>query len=499
MRAVYIALLLSGSISPVGAVSPDVIQQAEQELFAARYDRAAELYAKLLHDDPAWAPGYYGVVRALIGGYRAHEAYSTAEEGLRHAPETAEVQTAAGLAAYRSGDMQKAEACFLKALRIDARYAPGLHGLALIHASISKFKSARTFMTAAYHVSPGDPRLIVAWASTMQGEEHIAALQRAQAIYDPGSREARALRVHIARDKTAGNRKLQRLTTPYQSYEIKLVPISAGIGRPYGVGVRAQLNKGHTVQLMLDTGASGISISPKAAEKAGLETLGDEPAEARGLGSRKPEEAFDYLAGEVTIGDLQLADVPVGAFRTAKTPDYDGLIGADVFERFLVSVDFKDMRLTLDPYAGEPPANEPGDAADSLPPGFFRAFRFGHLITVQTSVNQGPWQLFLIDSGSSANLIDTDVARESTKVHGDYQTVLRGIQGRADKVSRASQVSLIFAGFRQDNSDLLATSLEALGDGSGVGIAGILGMPVLRQMKLTIDYRNGVVRFEHKK
>ena len=499
MKAVYIVLLLSGSIAP-GAVTPDAIQQAERELFAARYDRAAELYAKLLREDPAWAPGYYGAVRSLIGAYRAHEAYFVAEEGLRRSPETAEAQAAAGLAAFRRGDLTTAEGCFRKALKINARCAPGLSGLGLIYNSISKFKSARTLMTAAYRISTGDPRLIAAWANTLQGDEHTAALQRALAIYDPGSREARALRVHIARDNAAGNRKLRRLATPYRNYQIKLVPISRGPGQPYGVGLRVQLNQGHTVQLMLDTGAPGISISPKAAEKAGLEVLGDESMEARGIGNQKPLEAFDYLAAEVAIGDLQFADFPVQAFGSAKSADYDGLIGADLFQQFLVSIDFKDMRLTLDTYPGEPRAvDEPEDAADSPPAGFFRLFRFGHHLTVHTSVNQGPLQLFLIDSGSSANLIDTDVARESTKVHGDYQTVLRGIQGRADKVARASQVSLVFAGFRQDNSDLLATSLESGGDVAGVGIAGILGMPVLRQMKMTIDYRNGAVRFEHKK
>jgi len=233
MRAVYIAILLSASLAP-GAVSPDAVQQAEQEFFTARYERAAELYAKLLYDDPAWAPGYYGAVRALIGVYRAHEAYSVAEEGLRHAPETADVQAAAGLAAYRSGDLPNAEACFRKALKINPKSAAGLSGLASIYNSISKFKPARTLIIAAYHALPGDPRLITAWANTLRGDEHIVALERALAIYGP-------------------------------------VPISPGTGRPYGVGLRAQLNKGHTVQLMLDTGSSGISISPKAAEKAGLE------------------------------------------------------------------------------------------------------------------------------------------------------------------------------------------------------------------------------------
>lgn len=43
---------------------------------------------------------------------------------------------------------------------------------------------------------------------------------------------------------------------------------------------------------------------------------------------------------------------------------------------------------------------------------------------------------------------------------------------------------------------MLAASLEGLGDRSGVGFAGILGMPVLWQMKLSIDYRCGALRFE---
>jgi hypothetical protein len=76
---------------------------------------------------------------------------------------------------------------------------------------------------------------------------------------------------------------------------------------------------------------------------------------------------------------------------------------------------------------------------------------------------------------------------------------LKGIQGKVKNVDRASQVTLIFAGFRQQNPDLLAVSLEKLSDSTGVAIAGVLGMPVLWQMKLTVDYRDGAVRFEYKR
>ena len=493
MKTACLALLLLAPLTPGVAGAPE----AEKELFAARYDQAAELYSKLLRDDPAWAPGYYGIVRALIGAYRAPEAYAAAAVGLQHAPESAEAQAAAGLAAYRRGNLPKAEEYFRKARRISPTYAYALSGLASIYHSVSKFKSYRELVTQAYSASPADPRLIAAWAGELHGAQHLAALERALAIYDPASREARRLRARIAVEKVAGERKLRRLASPYQSYKIDLVPIGVGPRGAYGVGLRVRLNDARTVRLRLDTGAPGISISVKAAEKAGLEILGDKSFDVHGIGDKKPQDAFAYLAPTVGIGDLRFTDVPVAAFQAAKSDDYDGLIGTDIFDLFQVSIDFQKMRLDLAPWAdGQPDADEAIDASGTLPAGFWRVLRFGHNLTVETSINQGAQQLFLIDSGAPGNLIDTGIAEESTKVRRDYAAGLAGVQGRVDKVSRANKVSLVFAGFHQDNSDLLAVSLESLGDQMGVGVAGILGMPVLSQMKMTIDYRNGAVRFE---
>jgi len=422
-----------------------------------------------------------------------------AEEGLRRAPDKPETLTAAGMAAYRHGDLSKAEAYYLKAFKLDPHYAGSLGGLATIYSAISKFKTERKFVLAAYHSSKDDPQLITAYGYTLEGAEHTAALERALAIYDPTSREARALRAHIANDKEVGDRKLRRLSTPYQHYQINLVEILAGPRRAYAVGLQVQLNQSHKVRLMLDTGASGIAVAPKVAEKAGLEILGSESFQVYGAGDEKAPESFHYVAGSVSMGGLSFTNFPVSVFRTAQTTDYDGLIGADVFRRFLVTIDFPRLRLDLDTRPESLPADhaEPEDAVDPLPSGFFRALRFGNHLTVPTSVNESAGQLFLIDSGSNVNLIDTAVAGESTSVHADNRSKLRGIQGQVKDVSRASEVSLIFAGFHQRNSDLLAVDMSKLDDAAGVGIAGVLGIPVLRYMKLTIDYKNGAVRFEY--
>jgi hypothetical protein len=476
-------------------------QDAEKELFAARYKKAADLYGKILVNDPADPGAYYGLIRSLIEDHRSQEAYSKAAEGLERFPKNASVQAAAGLAAYRKGDIGKAQELFLAALKIDPGVAGALRGLASINEKVSRFKTARNLLMEANRKSPGDPQLMLAHANILKGAEHIAALREALAVYDPDSEEARALRAHIADDIAVGDRKLRRLISPYEKSKIKLFLIQDGPKRPRGVGVRVQFNQQESARLMLDTGASGISVSAKFAEHAGFEKLGDQSRDAKGIGDKEAEPEHLHIASEVRIGDVVFADYPISASRSAKSSDFDGLIGADVFKRFVVSIDFPEQEIALEPRAasGSGDSDGPTDASTTVPPGFQRVFRFGDHLAVPTSINSGKSSLFLVDSGSSSNLVDDTIARESSKVYRDDSVRVRGIQGEVKQTSMADHVTLMFAGFRQDNSSLVAISLAGMSDGMGVAFGGILGMPVLRQMVFTVDYVEGIVRFEYKR
>lgn len=499
--AIWVAFALS--LAPARAFQPppsDLARQAQQELFAARYNHAAVLYQELVDQSPNSADSYYGLVRALVHDHRGPEAYRAADLALQRVPQSAGGQAAAGLADYRRGDLDKAEAHFRAALAVDSHYAGALSGLASIYSSASLLKTARGFLLDAYRQWSGDPSLIVAHANTLKGADHIAALEQALAIYDPESDEALGLRSHIASDRALGDRKPRRLVSPYESSSVKLFQIMDTPRRQRGVGIHVRLNQKVTVRLLLDTGASGISVSPRLAEKAGLEILTRESAEAKGIGDARPEDSLRYLASQIQAGDVTLADCPVSAFESARSPDFDGIIGADVFQQFLVTIDFVKLQMLLEPRPGGRPTpdGEPHDAAEMPAPGFYRAFRFGNHLTLPTSVNRQAPRLFLIDSGAATNLIDTATASESTSVYRDRRTVVRGVQGNVGQTSRADRVSLAFAGFRQENPDLIAISLEKLDDQMEVGLAGILGMPVLGQMRLTIDYREGTVRLDHK-
>jgi tetratricopeptide (TPR) repeat protein len=477
------------------------LAEARAELLAARYEHAAALYRALFNQSPSEGEGWYGLVRAQLGLHHARDAYASAVEALKSAPETPGAQVAAGMAAFREGDLSKAESYFRAALKLRANYPGGLRGMASIYTALSLAKTARDLRLNAYKQVPDDPELIAVYASTLKGDAHFKALEDALRIYDPASDEARRLRVRIANDRALGERKLRRLVTPYESGQVKLFRVLDGPNRERGVGLVLRLNGKQNARLLLDTGASGIALSPKLAEKAGLEVISGETGEAKGVGDQKPQASVAYLASEIRAGDVAFADYPISVFRSAQSPDYDGLIGADVFGRFIVSLDFNQLLLTVQPRDknSEPDSDEPTDAR---PPssGFSRMVRFGDHLTVPTFINGSTRSvLFLLDSGAQSNLIDTATAAEFASVSADSSVRVVGIQGSVKESARANRVSLVFAGFRQDNPDVIAISLERLGDDMGAGIGGVLGMPVLRNLTVSIDYREGAVKFEYKR
>ena len=184
---------------------------------------------------------------------------------------------------------------------------------------------------------------------------------------------------------------------PLPSSELKIFRVLDGPSRQRGFGISATLNEKVTVHLLLDTGASGISLSPGMAEKAGLQRLDGVASEVQGFGDEKPQVSLGYLASEVRIGDLIFADYPVSVF--AQNPNFDGRIGADVFGQFLLKLDFVHLAASLEARPGGEP------------------------------------ELFLVDSGSLDNVIDLEAARNFGNAGRDSNRIFGGPQGPVNDVS----------------------------------------------------------------
>src|SRR6202140_1443064 len=184
----------------------------------------------------------------------------------------------------------------------------------------------------------------------------------------------------------------------------------------------------------------------------------------------------------------------------------DGLIGADVFEDFLVEIDFPGEKLKLSELpkrpgqvdqqlslkndedddqetsgkaeaSAESGSKETASTANSSGPqdryiapemqSFTRVFRFGHDLLVPTKIGNAPDKLFLLDSGALTNAISPAAAREVTKVHGDSDMIVKGISGSVKNVYSANKAVLQFGRLRQENQDLMSFDLTNISESAG--------------------------------
>jgi hypothetical protein len=126
-----------------------------------------------------------------------------------------------------------------------------------------------------------------------------------------------------------------------------------------------------------------------------------------------------------------------------------------------------------------------------------RVFRFGHILLVPVRVGSREG-LFVLDTGSASTMISYDLAAEVSKLAHDDKTGLRGLSGKVGDVYQTGNVVLEFAGFAQKNLAMTAIDTWQLSHRLGTEISGFLGLPVLDLLTLTIDYRDGLVKFERK-
>ena len=118
-----------------------------------------------------------------------------------------------------------------------------------------------------------------------------------------------------------------------------------------GYGLLVKIND-RNQRLLLDTGASGILINRKAAEKAGLKRVST--VQFTGIGDRGHQGAYLAVADQIRIGELEFRDCVVTVSEKSMGLDEDGLIGGDVFSSYVVDIDIPADKLRLDPLPRRP-------------------------------------------------------------------------------------------------------------------------------------------------
>jgi hypothetical protein len=241
------------------------------------------------------------------------------------------------------------------------------------------------------------------------------------------------------------------------------------------------------------------------------------------------------------IGELEFHDCQVRVIESKNAADEDGLIGADVFRSYLVSLNFRESKMKLEPLPKRPDEqiaptasldtqgnNEPtaekdkidnadpnleksaekpsGPPVRSLPKDRYIApemktwtpvFRFGHELLVSTQVNDTPRMLFLLDTGAFANTFSKRLAEHLGKISRDDRMTVRGLNGSVNQVYRAENATLEFGGLRQKNQNTVTLDLSTISRHTGTEVSGILGFNMLNMLDLQIDYRDNLVNFNY--
>ena len=483
-------------IPALAQYNPDRIGEARSLYQSGKYGEAIDICRSVLAQSPASMPAYSCLVTSLLKRDDVTEAEQAARRALQLAPQSPIPHDLLGEVYYRQGMLAEAQAEYKNALVLGGALARAWWGLGRIASASSMHKTAAKLYQSAYQLDPKDSDIFRSYSSILDKKEKIAALEKYLGASKPlqetvgKSPEAMAEGAH-------GDGKMWKLLSPYEKTEVGLENIYHSAHFIAGVGLPVSLNGSKPLVLLLDTGASGILLTQKAAERAGVKRVS--ATEIPGIGDQGPVKGYWGLAEKVRVGNVEFRNCPVQVVEQNNVADDNGVIGADVFSEFLVTIDIHRLILRLAPLPkreGEPDAEGRYDRTFSPDmKDFDRVFSYGHMLLIPTKVNKSEPLLFLLDTGAFVNYIDQDVARSWTSVQKESSVQARGISGKVNQVFLTGVVMLNFGGFRQSNLGMVAIDMAPMSRHPGVEIAGILGYTLLRELVMAIDYRDGLVKF----
>jgi tetratricopeptide (TPR) repeat protein len=504
---------------------------AAKDYRAGNWESAAAKYKELLAAHPDDAEVIAGYVRSELKMDKLDDAYTIASAAVAKDPKSATLRTALGEARFRRGDIGESEKDFFAAQQLDPCNARARLGIARVARAESNYLTSQQQVQVARKLNQADPDIYTAWLSTLHLKDRIADLQ--QTVDHDGDADnefAKSRKAYLERLKRAeeGESHHCAATSSIDKTTLPLIPTGTDATDMWNDsstistwGLNVEIN-GKQAHLLVDTGAGGIYIGHSFAARAGLKL--EEKILVGGIGDSGPQSSFVSHANSIKVGEITFSDCAVEVSDSRSVLDFDGLIGMDVFAQYLITLDFPLHQIHLAPLPARPseaaPSNELRTSTEdsettvsSDPHGepsrgphdryiapemknYTEIFRFGHELLIPTRLNKGDPVLMMIDTGSYQTVVTRRAAQPFLHLFSSTSDS-RGIAGRVKRVYHG-HLTLQFDHMEDSENDLAVfEGLHAFGGNVGTEVSGILGFPVLRQLVIDIDYRDGLVHFTH--
>jgi tetratricopeptide (TPR) repeat protein len=475
---------------------------------AVRFEAATATHAVTMPT----AHAYAWLARTYLHLGRVPEAEEAARKATDLDKELANAQTAMAEVYFREGRMAEAQELLVSLLKSKNIMQRTYLCLAKIHRAAANYKTARTLIELAHKNDPKDPDIDEFWLFSMTPQERMEEWKKRLAegrFEDNEERQFLAAGVAVLEDQKKNENRSCKLVNKLSTTQTKLQPHMLDPKRMSGYTLGVKVN-GVNASLLLDTGAGGILVNTRIAEKAGLEKVADQPI--GGIGDKGAAQGYVAYADRLQVGELEFQNCYIDVVDKKRSLDEDGLIGADVFGSYLVDIDFPNARLKLSqlpPYpdqAAEHPSLQSEQTTRSnlhdrwIPPeykGFEGVLRFGHTLLLPVRLNKAPSRLFMLDTGAWDNTVTPAAAQEATKIHQEADIKVKGLNGDVKTVYTTGEILLTFGRFQQRRSDMVAFDLSNVSDHVGTEISGALGFAMLDLLDIKLDYRDNLVDFQY--
>jgi hypothetical protein len=240
---------------------------------------------------------------------------------------------------------------------------------------------------------------------------------------------------------------------------------------------------GRPVRVIVDTGGLNV-LTPEAAERLGLGAEG--AFEIRGVGESSSDVGLtrvrELRLGEALVRDQVFYVLALGEVQKAEGVDFGGIVGFEVFQRFVVRIDYENGRLTLTDPEAFPEAVASGTAVP---------FTFDDRTPqVEGSIDGIPGR-FSIDTGSRASLsIHTPFARAHglLEKHSGAIEAVSGWGVGGSVRSRVTRLSTLELGGVRVPAPVVDFALSEKGALADPHLAGNVGGGVLQRFTVTFDY-----------
>ncbi|MBI2148981.1 MAG: aspartyl protease family protein [Acidobacteria bacterium] len=410
--------------------------------------------------------------------------FEQAEALLDKQARTAESAAFRGEIEFRKGNFDKAGALYNEALRMESKTARAHFGLGKLSMAKVKGKQAVEQILRAVELAPREPlyRLYAseAWAVEKNYAEQRKQLEEFLKLNPDDADRVAEARACLEMLKTLGAEEVAVVTAPDNPAPI---PFRKSLNLIF---TRVLVNGRGPYDFAIDTGATQTVLSDKLAVELGLQPVTS--TLMHGVGGGGKIESKLYTVKDLSIGEVKIKSIPVGAFNDPLVTQLaDGILGTAILSDFIITVNYPDSRLELTRRRTPAPAS-----AEVVP-----VWYFSNLILLPLEVN-GRAGNYIVDTGAVTTVLSHRTAATlgvNEKTPGAKVDLgIAGVGGFEGIVLRVPNVTFKTPRNTEVFPQVVSIDLKQISKMIGTEVAGVAGNDFFEEYKLTLDYFGAEIR-----